>query len=194
MIAMVILLFAYLCVVPCEAQHAPDGDWIGGIDFGKSWQPVNFHFKTEKEGVTGTLDLPQQGRNGLPLNRVVLESSRVRIEWQGRSGLAIYEGELKDGGIVGSFQQGEVRGKFVLARVAKVDPRIYDDYAGSYQLASDRFVDIGPIDYYEVRPWFVDSKTRRTGLLYPSSEATFFSGQTIAFSLSHRYTSGIYQE
>jgi dienelactone hydrolase len=180
LIGIVTLVLGYFSVLPCQAQHTLDGDWVGGIDFGKSWQPVNFHFKTEKEGIIGTLDLPQQGRNGLPLNRLVLESSRIHIEWQGRSGLAIYEGEYKDGGIVGTFQQGEVRGKFVLARVVKVDARIYDDYGGSYQLASDRFVDIGPIDYDEVRPWFVDSKTRRTGLLYPSSETTFFSGQMIA--------------
>src|SRR6267378_8656566 len=91
-------IFMLLCfgsrVLPCAAQQSLDGDWIGGIDFGKSWQSINLHFRTDQQVITGTLDLPQQGRNGLPLNRVVLESSHVRIEWQGRSGLAIYEGQL----------------------------------------------------------------------------------------------------
>jgi uncharacterized protein len=176
----VLLLFFCFSAATVAAQQPLEGDWTGGIDFGKSWQSINLHFKSSTEGITGTLDLPQQGRNGLPLNRVVWESPRVRIEWQGRSGLAIYEGQLNDGGISGDFRQGEVRGRFVLARVARVDDRIYDKYAGSYQLAPDRFVDIGPIDSSEVRPWFVDSKTRRTGFLFPSSETTFFSGQTIA--------------
>lgn len=179
MIAMMVLLFGYLCVLPCEAQHALDGDWIGGIDFGKSWQSINLHFKTEKDRVTGTLDLPEQGRNGLPLNLVVLESSRVRIEWQGRSGLAIYEGQLKDGGIIGSFQQGETRATFQLTHVAKVEEKIYEQYAGSYKLGPDRFVDIGTYDLLK----FSDTKTGRTGPLYPLSETTFFSGATVEIPL-----------
>lgn len=144
-------IFMLLCfgfrVLPCGAQQSLNGDWIGGIDFGNSWQSINLHFKTDQQGITGTLDLPQQGRNGLPLNRVVLESSHVRIEWQGKSGLAIYEGELKDGGIVGKFQQGETRATFQLAHVAKVDPKIYDQYVGSYKLGHDKFVDIGTYDH-----------------------------------------------
>ncbi len=118
MIGMFALLGFGFHVLPCAAQESLDGDWIGGIDFGKSWQSINLHFKADKEGMAGTLDLPQQGRNGLPLNRVVLESSRVRIEWQGRSGLAIYEGQLKGGEIVGNFAQGTTRATFQLAHVA----------------------------------------------------------------------------
>lgn len=179
MIGMLALLGFGFHVLPCAAQHPLAGDWIGGIDFGNSWQPINLHFKADKEGMTGTLDLPQQGRNGLPLNRVVLESSHVRIEWQGRSGLAIYEGELKDGAIFGSFQQGTTRATFQLAHVAKIDPKIYDQYVGSYKLGHDRFVDIGTYDLLT----FSDSKTGRTGSLYPLSETTFFSGSSVELPL-----------
>jgi dienelactone hydrolase len=178
--SIVLALLCYGLFLPCyAAQQSLEGDWVGGIDFGKSWQPVNFHFKAEKDGITGTLDLPQQGRNGLALNRVVFESSHVRIEWQGRSGLAIYEGELKDGGIIGNFQQGETRATFQLAHVVKVDPKTYDQYVGSYKLGHDRFVDIGTYDLLT----FSDSKTGRTGSLYPLSETTFFSGSSVEIPL-----------
>jgi pimeloyl-ACP methyl ester carboxylesterase len=176
MIAALIMLFGYFYVLPCEAQHALDGDWIGGIDFGNSWQSIKLHFKSEKEGLTGTLDLPDQGRNGLPLSRVVVESSRVRIEWQGRSGLAIYEGEFRDGGIMGNFQQGERKAKFGLVQVAKVDPKLTEEYSGSYHLGADRIIDIGPVGDHI---WFIDSKSRQTRFLYPSSETSFFSGPSI---------------
>lgn len=179
MIAVALLLFGFLYVLPCQAQQAIDGDWVGGIDFGNSWQSINLHFKTENDKLTGTLDLPEQGRNGLPLDHVVVESSRVRIEWQGRSGLAIYEGQLKDGAITGNFQQGTTRATFQLARVAKVEERIYQQYAGSYKLGSDRFVDIGAYDLLK----FSDTKTGRTGPLYPLSETTFFSGATVEIPL-----------
>lgn len=183
-VTIVLALFCYGLFLPCHAeQQSLEGDWVGGIDFGKSWQPVNFHFKTEKEGIAGTLDLPQQGRNGLPLNRVVLESSHVRIEWQGRSGLAIYEGELRDGGIMGSFQQGETKATFILAHEARINPKIYDRYAGSYQLGPGRFIDIGPDDGSDGRLRFLDSKTGRFGVLYPSSESDFFSGPSFGIPL-----------
>jgi dienelactone hydrolase len=183
MIAVVLLLFGFLCVLPCAAQNALDGDWIGGIDFGNSWQSINLHFKTENEKLTGTLDLPEQGRNGLPLDRVVVDSSHVRIEWQGRSGLAIYEGEFRDGGIIGSFQQGETKATFILAHEARINPKIYDRYAGSYKLAPGRFIDIGPDDGSDGRLRFLDSRTGRFGVLYPSSESEFFSGPSFSIPL-----------
>ena len=34
LIWIVTLVFGYLYVLPCQAQHALEGDWIGGIDFG----------------------------------------------------------------------------------------------------------------------------------------------------------------
>src|SRR5881392_4047328 len=76
------------------AQQPLAGDWIGQIDFGKEWQRINFHFTVEKEGLKGTLDLTDQGRIGLPLKSIVVESAHLRIEWQGRSGLATYNGEI----------------------------------------------------------------------------------------------------
>ena len=174
------IVLALLCsglFFPCNAaQQSLEGDWVGGIDSGNSWQSIKLHFKSEKDGLTGTLDFPDQGRNGLPLSRVVVESSRVRIEWQGRSGLAIYEGEFRDGGIMGDFQQGERKAKFGLVRVAKVAPKLTEEYSGSYHLGPDRIIDIGPIGD---QVWFIDSKTRQTRFLYPSSETSFFSGPSI---------------
>src|SRR2546430_10804606 len=85
LIWIVTLVFGYLYVLPCQAQHALEGDWIGGIDFGREWQPVRFSFKSEGAIIKGTLDFPQQNRIGLALNRVVFESPHLRIEWRGRT-------------------------------------------------------------------------------------------------------------
>src|SRR2546429_9073805 len=51
-----------------------------------------------------------------------------------------------------------------------------EEYSGSYQLSPDRIIDMGPIGNH-IR--FVDSKTRQTRYLYPSSETSFFSGPSI---------------
>lgn len=173
------LLFGGLLVPPSYATPASlQGDWIGQIDFGKEWQRINFHFTAEKEGLKGTLDLPQQGRFGLPLNKIVVAGSHLRVEWQGRSGLATYDGQIKGDVISGEFKQGEWKGSFRLVRVANAlaDLKLYGKYAGSYQLGPDRFVDLAPFSENEDRPIFFDSKTRRTGVLYALSETEFFTG------------------
>src|SRR5947207_2276477 len=94
------------------------GDWIGQIDFGKSWQRINFHFTDENGEVKGTLDLPDQGRKALPLKSVVVNAQEIQIEWQGRSGLAMYHGEVRDDSITGEFSQGNLKGKFQVVPVA----------------------------------------------------------------------------
>ena len=175
-IGIVTLLFGCLYILPCEAQQALDGDWTGGIDFGKSWQSIDFHFKTGKESIKGTLDFADQNRMGLPVDRIVFEPPHLRIEWQGKLGLSVFDGLLKGEAISGTFTQGERTATFDLVRVAKVDPKLYEQISGSYQLGPDRFIDIGPTSD---SARFLDSKTRRTGYLFPSSETTFFSGPSV---------------
>src|SRR5262245_33780296 len=187
------LLFGGLFPPPSQAPSASlKGQWIGQIGFGKEWQRINFHFTAEKGGLKGTLDLPQQGRNGLALNKIVVTPSHLHVEWQGRSGLAIYDGQINDDTISGDFEQGESKGTFRLVHVANAlaDPKLYGEYAGSYQLGADRFVDIAPFYEDEDRPIFFDSKTRRTGVLYGLSETEFFTGPSygVMFPMDIRVT------
>jgi len=175
-IGIVTLVLGYLFVLPCEAQHTLEGDWIGGIDFGREWQPVNFSFKREGATIKGTLDFPAQNRLGLALDRVAFEPPRVHIEWQGRTDVAVFDGILEGESISGEFVQGERKAKFGLVRVAKVDHRLNEEYSGSYQLSPDRFIDMGPIGDH-IR--FIDSRSRQTRYLYASSETSFFSGPSI---------------
>ena len=170
------LVFGYVYVLPCQAQHTLEGDWIGGIDFGREWQSIGFSFKREGANIKGTLDFPQQNRTGLALNRVVFETPHVHIEWQGRTAVAIFDGVLDGESISGEFLQGERKGKFGLVRTVKANLRLNEEYSGSYRLGLDRFIDMGPIGDH-IR--FIDSKTRQTRYLYPSSETSFFSGPSI---------------
>ncbi len=184
------LLFCGMFLPPSQAtQPTLQGDWIGQIDFGKEWQRINFHFTSEQKG---TLDLPQQGRKGLPLKKIVVDSSHLRIEWEGRSGLAIYDGQIKDDVISGEFTQGQSKGAIRLVHVANAlaDLKLYNQYAGSYKLGPNRFVDLAPFSEDEDRPIFFDSKTRRTGVLYAVSDTEFFSGPSygVMFPIDIRVT------
>jgi len=185
-----LLLLCGMLLSPLYAKQPKlQGDWIGQIDFGKEWQRINFHFTSEQKG---TLDLPQQGRNGLPLKKIVVDSSHLYIEWEGRSGLAIYDGQINGDVISGEFKQGKSKGVFRLIHVgnALADLKLYNQYAGSYKLGANRFIDLAPFSEDEDRPIFFDSKTRRTGVLYAISDTEFFSGPSygVMFPIGLRVT------
>src|SRR6266576_3775102 len=99
------LLIGCLCTSVSEAKSI-EGDWVGGIDFEK-WQPVNLHFITEQQVVSGTIDFPYQNRMGVSLTKVVINNPHVRVEWQGNTSLAVLNGLLKGDSILGEFSQGE---------------------------------------------------------------------------------------
>lgn len=169
------LLLVCLSALACAAQGNLQGDWTGGIDSEK-WQPIAFHFVAENGRLSGTLDLPNQNRSGLVLSKVALNDRVVRVEWQGQLGVAVFEGVINGDSISGEFAQGGKKTPFGLVRVAKIDPKLYDEYSGSYQIGRDRFIDIGRLgDAIK----FIDSQTRNTRYLYPSSDTAFFSGPSV---------------
>lgn len=169
------MLFLVSCWCGSVYSQSIAGDWVGGIDFEK-WQPINLHFVTDGSGLSGTLDFPYQNRKGIPLTKVVLDNQSLRIEWQSESGVAVFAGVVTGDSISGQFTQANQTRPFGLVRVAKIDPKLNEEYSGSYHLGPDRFIDIGPIgDSIK----FTDSQTRNTRYLYPASETSFFSGPSV---------------
>lgn len=159
-----------------SAQQSVDGEWIGGLDSGKDWLPITVRFQTEAQDIKATLDIPRIGRMNQTLNQVKIDSARVHFEWVRQIGTGVFDGEFKDGGIVGNYQRGEVRSRLLLVRVAKVELQTLERYEGSYRIGRNRFVDIGQLD--DGRLYFVDSETRRIAALNPSSETAFFAGES----------------
>lgn len=62
---------------------------------------------------------------------------------------------------------------------AQVSPKILEQYDGNYQLAPDRFLSLGAFSEVGGLPIFFDSKTRRVGVLHPTSDTEFVSGATV---------------
>ena len=187
-------ILLYLCDLPLlpGAQSSLAGDWIGQIELGNRWQRFNLHIRTVPAGLEGTIDLPEQGRSGLPLKRVVQHATAVRVEWEGRSGPASYDGQIADDIVAGEFRQAGLKGTFHLLRVANTqsDLAVAAQYAGSYEVESNHFIDLAPFSEDEDRPIFFDSRTRRTGVLYALSENEFVTGPSygVMFPISDRVT------
>ena len=73
-------------------------------------------FSGPTDGLRGTMDIPAQGAFGLDLLSVEFESGLVRFELETPVGLAVWEGELRNGVVEGDFTQAGLKGTFQLRR------------------------------------------------------------------------------
>jgi pimeloyl-ACP methyl ester carboxylesterase len=163
-----------------SAPCAICGEWEGKIDFGTALQPIRVQLTQSQSGeLRATLDLPTVGVTGRPLRDVTIGDS-VRFLYDGRQGVAEYTGKLQpDAAITGWFRQGELAGSFYLVREIPVDLELNKRVAGSYRLADDRFLDVGPFSEDGNRLGMYDSKTQRYHVLRATSDSQFFAGASV---------------
>ena len=113
------------------------GDWVGGIDFKDTWVFVKVHFKTERKA---TVDIPQEDMVGVPAV-CEADSSHVYIKTLTSDPFA-FRGYIKDNAISGDITRSKKRGTFQLFRAVHLDPAVYTEYFGTYNL-SDRLLVFG---------------------------------------------------
>ncbi len=112
---------ALAVVTPLTAQTADvAGHWEGSIE--APGQPLVVMVDLEETDSTwsGTIDIPAQGANGLPLSdiSVDIDNGAIRFTINGVPGEPTFEGTLAGGEITGEFSQGPARLPFRLGRDA----------------------------------------------------------------------------
>lgn len=93
-----------------------DGAWQGTLDLGGNKLRVIFHITNTDQGLTATLDSPDQGANGIPVTQVTRSGSSLTMELKGIGGK--FEGKIADSlqSIDGTWSQGEGSSPLVLKR------------------------------------------------------------------------------
>lgn len=79
------------------------GDWNGLLEVGGQKLRLVFHIMSTDEGLTATMDSPDQGAFDLPVSRVSFSDQRLELTVD--MAQITYAGELKDGILEGTFQQ-----------------------------------------------------------------------------------------
>lgn len=69
-----------------------DGTWMGSLDTGGVKLRVVFHILNTEDGLTATMDTPDQGANGLPTTSVTRTGSSLKIEAKNLNGS--FEGKI----------------------------------------------------------------------------------------------------
>ena len=101
-------LFLLAVLLPIAPSHAQDasGDWFGVLDTGPGVMRFNLHVTATDDGYTATLDVPEQGAEGVPLDPFTVEDGSV--VWKFTPAGVEYEGLVDDSftRIRGTFNQG----------------------------------------------------------------------------------------
>ena len=108
---------------PIKTEHKAakpsdiDGAWMGTLDTGAVKLRVVFHIKNTEDGLTATMDSPDQGMNGMPTTSVTRNGASLKIEAKQIAGS--YEGTIsKDlSEIDGTWSQGGAGFPLALKRV-----------------------------------------------------------------------------
>lgn len=114
--------------VPSLAQLTLSGEWEGAIDIRGQKLIVIFHIEGESGNYSGTLDIPQQGANGLQLKKVELIRDSVSIAFKAGQVAGEFNGLLEqDTLITGTYTQGVSSLPF---RVSKTEANKTNDSMG----------------------------------------------------------------
>jgi uncharacterized protein len=83
---------------PVKIEHKPakpsdiDGAWLGTLDAGAVKLRVVFHITNTEDGLTATLDSPDQGQSGIPVTSVTREGASLKLEVKSIAG--VFEGKI----------------------------------------------------------------------------------------------------
>ncbi len=171
-----LLLQCGLCVSVYAAQDSIAGEWVGGYEFKKNYTPVKIQFKVEGNSLNATLDVPMREETGVVLNQVKFQSGSLHFELPRSARTIVFDGQFNGNVITGNIQQGDERGTFHLVRTATIDPKIYEQYIGDYQVGRDKYIFITRTSYPMKGIAFTESGSNRFGQLFPASDTTFFAG------------------
>lgn len=94
------------------------GHWEGGITLPNGSLGVAVDLAAADSFLSGTIDIPAQGAEGLPLAGFEVDGRTIRFSIQNIPGNPTFDGALADGRIAGTFRQGGGAFPFELARAA----------------------------------------------------------------------------
>ena len=100
-------------VVGLSTSYAEDrvaGHWEGHIEIPGQPLAVKVDLAVDDSGWSGTIDIPAQGANGLPLSNLNVEGDDpnvpIKFSIRGVPGNPTFDGQLQEGVISGRFSQG----------------------------------------------------------------------------------------
>jgi hypothetical protein len=104
----IVMVVALLVVTEAGVAHGQNvvGDWQGDLALGAGEVRIVLHITKSPEGaLKATMDSPDQGALGIPVESITLDSNKLKFTANGIKGS--YEGTVKKDGINGNWMQAQ---------------------------------------------------------------------------------------
>ena len=155
------------------AEPSVQQNWVGELHLGDGNRLVQVRLSGDHTPASGTIGFPASGIADTPVSNVVSDQRHVKFEWVDPHGPASFEGIPSAGLVQGTVRVGEKQGTMQLAPTVTLSPEAQDRLAGYYEMQPGHVLSVtnspsGPV--------YVDFTTGRLGVLFPSSQETFFAG------------------
>lgn len=172
------LLLALLAPVRLSASsNSLGGDWAGGFEEGADYVFHRLHFITHNGKVSGTYDAPLLFQHGRSLRNLTTNSSQVTFEVPNKPHPRVFSGELKNGVLTGQMKEGGTERPFRFTRLAAIQ---IERYVGTYEIEPGHFVFLrAGVEIGANCLQFIDFKTGRLGVLFPTTPTNFFTGPAV---------------
>ena len=113
------IIYSLLVLAGFAFAQTPEdvaGEWRGTIEVPGSSLEIGVTFEVQPGGLTGTIDIPAQGAQDLPLEGVRLEGEQLTFAIQGVPGAPTFSGPVSGDTIEGEFRQSGQTLPFSLER------------------------------------------------------------------------------
>jgi uncharacterized protein len=107
---------------PIKTEHKPakpsdiDGTWLGTLDTGSAKLRIVFHISNTEDGLTATLDSPDQSLKGMPATKVTRDGASLKIEMKQIGGTFSGKVSVDQSSIDGTWSQGGAELPLVVKR------------------------------------------------------------------------------
>lgn len=104
-LCLLLILSLPLHAAAAQAPAPPEGDWAGALVVGAARLSLVLHLTRSGDAWTGTMDSPDQGARGIPIDLITFENGKLHFEMKAIGGT--YDGTLAPDGnsIAGTWQQ-----------------------------------------------------------------------------------------
>lgn len=113
------IIYLLLILAGTALAQTPEdvaGDWRGAIEVPGSPLEIGVTFEVQPGGLAGTIDIPAQGAQDVPLEDVRLEGEQLTFAIQGIPGKPTFSGPVSGDTIEGEFRQSGQTFPFSLKR------------------------------------------------------------------------------
>ena len=155
-------------------------DWVGELQIAESKRFVQLKINADHQPITGTIAFPASGRADIPLSDVSADDGRVKFVWADDAAQTSFDGRLSAGLLSGTVSAGKKRGTLQLAPTVTLTAEAEQRVLGYYEMRPGHIVSVLKFPLGLV---YSDYTSGRLGVLFPSSEDTFFAGPAFQVAL-----------